>query len=362
MSLAATRAAAQLLYRPDPKLSVADIVRETAGIQDQDQRWGRLAVRARSASATAAVVNAARTEERSIVRCWCMRKTAHLIATEDEGWLLPLFDPILEAWSRRRLEQFDMKQAAVDRALEEWRKFLAANGPTKRPLLMDHLRSRGFELAQEHGIHLSVVATASGLACFGPDQGKTTTFVLREEWLPPREPVDREVALAELARRYLRGFGPATEAAFAGWAGLPLRDVRAGLARIAGEIKEVDLPEGDGYALKRAARRPGRGAICLLAAFDTYLMGHRERDFIAAGERWKQILPGGGWVKPAILRGGVAIGTWDLKRPQGKLEARIEPYEPLEQETLAAIEAEVADVSRFEDAGVKIVSVEPTGV
>jgi hypothetical protein len=361
-SLAATRAAAQLLYRPDPKLSVADIVREAAGLQDQDQRWGRLAVRARSRSHTAADVNNARTQERSIVRGWCMRKTAHLIATEDEGWLFPLYDPLLESWSRRRLDQLGMKAGVVDRALAEWRKALAANGPMKRPALIELLRSRDFKLAPEHGIHLSVVATASGLAAFGPDHGKTTTFVLRDDWLPPRKPYTRDAALAELTRRYLRAFGPATEAGFAGWAGLPLRDVRAGLGAVSVEIREVKLGEDIGYALKQPGRRPGRRPICLLAGFDTYLMGHRDREFIAAGERWKQIIPGGGWVRPAILRDGVAIGTWDLKRPQGKLEATIEPYQELDAATAAAVEDEIADVGRFEGADVKIVATEVTGV
>ena len=64
--------------------------------------------------------------------------------------LLPLFDPLLESWSRRRLGQFGMNQDDVDRAMRELGKFLAANGPTKRPVLMEHLRTSGFELEQEH--------------------------------------------------------------------------------------------------------------------------------------------------------------------------------------------------------------------
>ena len=47
--------------------------------------------------------------------------------------------------------------------------------------------------------------------------------MLREDWLgrPPR--FDREAALAELARRYLRAFGPASERDFAKWSGLGAR-------------------------------------------------------------------------------------------------------------------------------------------
>ena len=42
-----------------------------------------------------------------------MRMTVHLIATEDAGWMLPLFEPRMEKWERRRLEQLGMPAADV---------------------------------------------------------------------------------------------------------------------------------------------------------------------------------------------------------------------------------------------------------
>jgi len=34
-----------------------------------------------------------------------MRTTVHLIPTDEAGWWLPIFEPGIERWSRRRLEQ-----------------------------------------------------------------------------------------------------------------------------------------------------------------------------------------------------------------------------------------------------------------
>ena len=48
------------------------------------------------------------------------------------------------------------------------------------------------------------LAVTSGLACLGPDRGKRTCLVLREDWLGKLPRFDRDAALAELARRYLR--------------------------------------------------------------------------------------------------------------------------------------------------------------
>src|SRR4029077_20228317 len=64
-------------------------------------------------------------------------------------------------------------------------------------------------------------------------------------------------ALAELARRYLAGHGPADDRDLARWAGLPLRDARAGLGAIASDLVEredglVDL------AKRRPAARPAQ--------------------------------------------------------------------------------------------------------
>ena len=100
------RAAAQLLQRPTAVRHPADVARLAGPVQAQEPRAARLAFRARSRGLVAADVDRARTEERSLLRAWMMRKTVHLIPTEDAGWLLPLFaraDRALVAKAPRRL-------------------------------------------------------------------------------------------------------------------------------------------------------------------------------------------------------------------------------------------------------------------
>src|SRR5438876_899798 len=78
-------------------------------------------------------------------------------------------------------------------------------------------------------VHLLFQSGSAGATVRGPVVRGRQTFVLTRDWLgnsPARElrGADRDRALAELARRYLRGHGPATPADLALWAGLPLRD------------------------------------------------------------------------------------------------------------------------------------------
>lgn len=62
------RARAQLLHRPAALRDPAEVVRLAAGIQAQDPYTARLGIRARARSLTAAAVDAARAEDRSLLR------------------------------------------------------------------------------------------------------------------------------------------------------------------------------------------------------------------------------------------------------------------------------------------------------
>ena len=347
--LAPARAAAQLLHRPRTPSHPADIAREIGGAQAQDARAGRLTFRARSRRLTAADVDRARTRERSLLLTWAMRNTLHLLNAEDAVWMLPLFQPKLESFARRRLAHFGVDRRTQDRALDTVRAALAKDGPLSRGEVTDRIRRRRIEITPERRLHFTLLSVATGVACLGPDSGRTTDLVLAEEWLGPAPRHDRDAALRDLARRYLNAFGPATEADFAGWAGLPLGDVRAGLAGIASELREVRIGDAQAWTLRRSPRRAPRGVVRLLPAWDTYLLGYRDRDFVATGERWRQITPGGGMYYPAIVRDGVAIGTWSVRGARDQPEITAEPFTRLDSSTRALVADELADVRRFED-------------
>jgi hypothetical protein len=348
LTLARRRAAAQLLHRPASANDAVEIARHVAGVQAQDRFAGPLQFRSRSRKLTAGHIDAARTEERSLVRTWAMRMTVHLLPADDVGWMLPLFEPIQERWMRRRLVQLGLPEQKVEKALGVVEKALA-DGPITRAGAAEAVEAAGIKLTQQTRLHLVGTATVSGMAIQGPDFGASPSLVLRREWLGEPPPFDRDAALAELARRYLRGFGPATERDFARWAGLPLRDIRAGLAAIASEITEETGEGKTLLSLKGAKPRlPKPGQLRLLGAFDTYLLGYDGREFLSP-EHHERINPlKGGMIEPAVVSDGELLAVWKLSRAGGKLEAKLDPHAPLDDATLALIRAEVEDIGRFE--------------
>ena len=133
-----------------------------------------------------------------------MRRTVHLIAAEDAGWLIPLFGEATVRWSRKRLADFGLDRRGQDRALEVLHDAVDAEGPLTRPELAERLERAGFDAANEFKVHLWLLATLDGELCLGPDRGANACLVRTADWIGPLARRSREDSLAELARRYLR--------------------------------------------------------------------------------------------------------------------------------------------------------------
>jgi hypothetical protein len=347
-ALRRARAAAQLLHRP-PAAGVADVVERLPAVQAQDLRAARLALRARTVALTAADVDAALTDERSVVVTWLMRGTLHLVVRDDYPWMLGLTAPTRLATSHRRLAQEGVAPDDAERAVKIVERALADAGPLTRPQLAERIAAEGIRTAGQAAPHLLMLAALRGVAVLGPlreDGGHA--FALARDWLgtaPPTElaGAERDGALAELARRYLAAHGPAAPDDLAAWSGLALRDARAGLQAIASELAE----RGDDL-LDLAAREPTPEAIParLLAAFDPYLLGWKDRAFAVPTRYAKRVHPGGGMLRATATVDGLAVATWSSAGGTLKLE----PFGRLPAGARAALEADADDVARFAQA------------
>jgi hypothetical protein len=351
------RAATQLLHRPPSARDPAEIARAIAGAQAQDVYAGPLTFRSRSRRLTAEDVRRARVEQRSLLRTWVMRMTIHMIPTDDAGWWLPLFEPGIARWSARRLEQLGLPPRKREKALAVISRALADEGPLTRSEARERVAAAGIELDTQTGMHIALSAVVSGFACLGPDRGSTACLIRREDWLGKLPAFDREAALAELARRYVGAFSPGTDRDFAYWAGLPLRDVRAGLSSISKEIDQVRVGE-ETMLVPRGGppRLPPGGQARMLGNFDTYLLGWKDRGFAVSNEHAEHVKEGGGgWIRPAIVRDGVVVGGWRSRRRDGRLEVSLNLDEEMRAELGGAIDAEIADIARFEGMEARVV-------
>jgi hypothetical protein len=252
----------------------------------------------------------------TVVRTWLMRSTLHMVAARDVHWLLDFYGPGLIRGQRRRRSQLGLDDSLCARALDVLPSILSGRQLSRADVVQELARNNVvIEPKGQAPAHLMFYASASGLTCRGPELDRDEpSYVLLDEWVKDR--FTPEDPLQELGRRYHSAFGPAAPEDFAYWAGIPL-----GQARKVEPVLKSDHSSG---------------VVRLLPAFDTYLLGYKQRPVVP--EFAGRINAGGGWIHPAVVFDGRVIGVWKLR--SGEVE--VEPFEPLPDLT-----AEIADIQRF---------------
>lgn len=351
------RQRAQRLIPQQPAVvtGVAQVVKNLCGIQAQDATAAALSVRVRSTNLLNDDVERARVQERSIIRTWGQRGTLHLLATEDLAWLLPLFGPVFIAGHQRRYAELGLDEDILARGIHAIHAVLANKEPLTRDELVEQLSLHGIRLTGQARPYLISHAALKGLICFGPDRGTKPTYVLLSDWLGQvhqEQTLSRASALAELARHYLKAYGPATPEDLAAWSGLPTSMARTAWQHIADQLIEVEISGSPAWILRTCAswldESPADAPVVrLLPAFDTYLLGYKKRDLLVPPQHARRVNAGGGLLNPTLLVNGRVVGTWKSKRQKNRLDVMLEPFDILSPEVQPGLQAEVTDVGRF---------------
>jgi hypothetical protein len=258
----------------------------------------------------------------AILRTHVLRPTWHFVAPADIRWLLALTGPrvrVATSYQDRRLgldeSLFARSNDAIARALEGGQHLTRAE-------LEAALGRAGVATSGQTLGHLLMRAEVDALICSGPRRGKQFTYALLAERVPPARPLDRDAALAELARRYVVGHGPATLRDFAWWSGLTVADARRGLESASPALARETI-EALTYWHASAAPPPMRERACLLPNYDEYTVAYQDRDLYHDPARGltpdrRDDAPFGN----VILLGGRVVGVW--KRTLGRRAVAVE--------------------------------------
>jgi hypothetical protein len=163
-------------------------------------------------------------------------------------------------------------------------------------------------------------------------------------WTVPKPEVTPAEARLDLARRYLRVFGPATAAGFAVWAGIRPAGANSAFESLADSLLPVGTPVGDGWILAadesdlRSTEQSVAPARLLPSGDAYFLLQGADRELLVPdaarrGQLWTpRVWPG------ALLVGGEVVGTW--RRAQEKVT--IQTWRRLSRGEQDAVVAEAA--------------------
>jgi hypothetical protein len=205
-----------------------DVVHWMGAVQAQDYPAALWAVGLRTRKATDETVEQA-IAERTIIRTWPIRGTLHFVTPSDVRWMLKYLTPRIVARAAPRFRQLRLDEATFSRSESIFTKALQGGKQRTRDAMFALLERNRISCAGQRGIHILWKLAQEGLICFGPRDGKQSTFVLLDEWIPGRMILPREEAIAELAKRFFMSHGPATLKDFTWWSGLTTGDARSGL-------------------------------------------------------------------------------------------------------------------------------------
>jgi hypothetical protein len=306
-----------------PRFSSQDFVQavtRTAGIQAQVMSAAELAVCTRVEGFSPHDVQAAIFQDHTLVKTWAMRGTLHVLAARE----LPLYVAARD-WQHTASWSTYFAEFGLSRAQQE--AFLLAvphvleQGPLTRLQLADALAKhtgvahvRDLILSSSWGSPLKPSAYRGDL-CFGPGQGKTVTFVTPRGWIGQWQAIEPELALQDMARRYLQAYGPATPDDFAFWWGCGKTRAKKLFQSIEEELEAVEVEGWRAFALRATlplmqSVEPVE-AVHLLPLFDAYTIGvPRDCEPLLSTTYKRQVFNLQGWTFAVILVNGSIQGIW----------------------------------------------------
>lgn len=201
---------------------------------------------------------------------------------------------------------------------------------------------------------LAILAN-EGLLIRGRPAGEWTSrrhqWHLRDHWLglATDQPMTHDEASAQLVRRWLTTFGPATFDDLKWWTGWKASQTRQALAAL--DVVEVDLDGGTGLVLADDLDDQAHGAepdrwAALLPSLDPTPMGWKHRDWYLGPHR-PRLFDRNGNIGPTIWVDGRIVGGWG-QRPDGQIVTQLledvgADYEALIDEQTAILGAAIGD-------------------
>jgi hypothetical protein len=288
---------------PDP----AHVVRGLGAVQAQDLPGAMWAIAQRTDAPSRDAVAAA-LDGGDLLRGHALRPTWHIVAREDLRWIQAatgarVEQAVVTQYRTLALDQdeFALSDAAIAAVLRR-------EGARTRAELTKALQDAGIDTADPVRVaHLLMHAEVTALITSGPARGRQQTYALVDERvrIPSAVPSD---PLADLARRYLAGHGPASVQDLAWWSGMTVTSARDAITSIAADVRVDRFHGTDLWSIGAEPAAEG-DRVVLLSNYDEFVVGYADRRMLFGDV----VMADNPVFRNVILERGTIVGTWSPK-------------------------------------------------
>jgi hypothetical protein len=324
-------------HRLAPESRAADPVKTTTAmvaLHSTDASSVFLTARARTADFAVEDLERALYEERTLVRMLGMRRTLWVVPRDLAPHVDAASTRVIAARERKRLEGalaaaggvddpagwLDERIAAALEALQARGDAFTSDLTRTDPRLAEKVRlgAGRWQIEASAASRLLPLLAAEGKLSRGRPRGSWVSGQYR--WVPIRawlggelERLEPAAAQAELLRRWLGAFGPATETDIRWWTGWTAREARGALAAV--PHVTVDLDGSTGYVLAEDVEPTTAPApwAALLPTLDPTTMGWKERDWYL-GPHGPTLFDSNGNAGPTVWWDGRVVGGWSQRK------------------------------------------------
>ena len=322
--------------------TAADVVRLLGCVQSQEYAHGLWSLGMRTSGLTAADVQA-EFDRGDFLRTHILRPTWHFVAAADIRWVLQLTAPRVQKLNQTIYRQHGLDQATLDRGVAVIVEELEGGQHRTRAELAQALAGRGL-VSQGIGLAYVVMnAELVGVICSGPVRGAQQTYALLDERVPRSANVGGDIA--ELARRFFLGHGPASIQDLARWSSLTIGQCRDAVEAVKDQLDCVTVEGVElWFGPEPSAPNPSSGAL-LMPLYDEVTLSYPAINFPQANGHPHP--PGADLFVGCVILAETNVGLWRRTLQSRKIIMEVTLARGVDAKSRRLIEAAAADLADF---------------
>ncbi len=325
--------------------SPQEVVSFFGAIQSQDYPAARWATAHRTKKPNAALVDEAYNNG-DIIRTHVMRPTWHFVANEDIKWTIDLTGPRLIRINEYYAKSVGTNSEEMKKGIKVAVKAMEGGKSYTRQELQETMKEKGFKAIDNRMVgHTLFQGEIEGLFCSGPIKNKKMSYMLIDERAPKAKRLNKDEALAELARRYFQSHSPAQLQDYIWWSGLITSEAKRGIEMLGLKHFEID---GKKYFYSGTLKSDNPEPFAyLLPNYDEYAVAYKDRTAIFphhSKDFYRKTEP---FLGNTLIVNGIGVGGWRREVKKDTVNVAILLFAELSKKDMALVDQAVEEYGTF---------------